>query len=56
MRELFHGGQQVKRLSWREIQEMKNNMKKVKDIEEKSKQYHKKEENTLEQLLEQIDE
>ena len=55
MQEHFYGWQRIKKLSWREIQEMIKNMQKVKDIEQKSQQYHNNEKHDLEQLLEQID-
>ncbi|MDR2415112.1 MAG: hypothetical protein LBD75_00385 [Candidatus Peribacteria bacterium] len=43
----------MKRLSRRELQEMKKNMKKVKDIAEKSKAYHQNEVQQMEQFLQQ---
>jgi len=56
MTEYYVGRDRVKRLSWKEIQEMKNNMKKVQHVKEKSQVYHKKEMKNLDQLLENIEE
>jgi coenzyme F420-reducing hydrogenase alpha subunit len=53
MQEHFYGGGKMKRLSRRELQEMKKNMKKVKDIAEKSKAYHQNEVQQMEQFLQQ---
>lgn len=56
MQEHYIGWGRLKRLSWKEIQEMQRNMKKVEDIKEKSKAYHKKEIKDLDQLLKAIEE
>ncbi|MDR2189714.1 MAG: hypothetical protein LBP53_00505 [Candidatus Peribacteria bacterium] len=53
MQEHFYGGGKMKRLSRRELQKMLHNMNKVKDVEEKSKAYHQKEVEQIDQFLEQ---
>jgi len=52
--ESFYGGRKLKKPSRKEIQEMITNMRKVEDIKEKSKTYHKKEFEEIEKLLDQI--
>ncbi|MDD2536919.1 MAG: hypothetical protein PHU61_00270 [Candidatus Absconditabacteria bacterium] len=54
MRELYSGNVQPKRLSRREIEEMKKNMGKIKAIQEKAKKFQKLEEERLEQDLEKL--
>lgn len=43
----------MKRLSRKDLQEMKKNMKKVKHVAEKSKVYHQKEVEQMDQFLQQ---
>ncbi|GHV21652.1 hypothetical protein FACS1894176_05350 [Bacteroidia bacterium] len=56
MTEHYHGGsQKTKHYSPRQIKKMKENMKKVPKIQEKSDQYQKKEEAEAEKLLQQLE-
>jgi hypothetical protein len=53
MQEHYYGGNRKRRLSRRELQEMKKNMQKVKTVEEKSKAYHQEEIEQMDQFLQQ---
>ena len=55
MQEWYSGGQySQKRMTRKQIQQMVQNMKKSKIISEKSNQYHKKEEDEAENILNDI--
>ena len=57
MREWYHGwGSRPKKMSKRQIQEMIQNMKKVKIIDEKSKKYHENEKDEADDILKKLDE
>ncbi len=56
MVELYGRWGGTKHTSYREIQEMKKNMQKVPTIQKKSEQYHKKEEQDAEKILNMVDE
>ena len=56
MQEWYHGWWgRPKRMTKRQIQEMLNNMKKSDIINEKSKQYHEKEEIEAEEIIKKLD-
>ena len=56
MQEWYHGWSRPKRMTRKQIQEMIQNMKKVKIVNEKSKKYHKSEEDEADNILKKLDE
>ena len=56
MQEWYSGGHySTRRMTKKQIQEMIQNMKKSKVVNEKSNQYHKKEEHEAEDILKRLD-
>jgi hypothetical protein len=53
MQEQYYGGNRKRRLSPWELEQMRRQMKKVPEIQQKAEQYQKKEEETIEKQFEQ---
>lgn len=54
MQEWYYGWWRPKKMTKKQINEMINNMKKTSIVNEKSKQYHKKEEAEAEDILKKL--